>query len=120
MPWAHLDVAGTAWADEAKPWMPKGASGVAVRTLAELAFTACDMEMMVQQANPIIVHVIETPVRSTTVADVLLGSIGLAGVLVLAALLLGACSAAGSSCSRSGATASTKAGTADSGTIHIV
>ncbi|MEN3339760.1 MAG: leucyl aminopeptidase [Acidobacteriota bacterium] len=39
-PWAHLDVAGTAWADEAKPWMPKGASGVAVRTLAELAFTA--------------------------------------------------------------------------------
>jgi leucyl aminopeptidase len=40
VPWAHLDVAGTAWADEAKPWMPKGASGVAVRTLAELAFTA--------------------------------------------------------------------------------
>jgi leucyl aminopeptidase len=41
-PWAHLDVAGTAWADEAKPWMPKGASGVAVRTLAELAFTSAD------------------------------------------------------------------------------
>jgi len=40
LPWAHLDVAGTAWADEAKPWMPKGASGVAVRTLAELAFTS--------------------------------------------------------------------------------
>ncbi len=40
VPWAHLDVAGTAWADEAKPWMPKGASGVAVRTLAELAFTS--------------------------------------------------------------------------------
>ena len=39
-PWAHLDVAGTAWADDAKPWMPKGATGVAVRTLAELAFTA--------------------------------------------------------------------------------
>jgi leucyl aminopeptidase len=42
VPWAHLDVAGTAWADEAKPWMPKGASGVAVRTLAELAFTSAD------------------------------------------------------------------------------
>jgi leucyl aminopeptidase len=38
--WAHLDIAGTAWADEAKPWMPKGATGVAVRTLAELAFTS--------------------------------------------------------------------------------
>jgi leucyl aminopeptidase len=36
-PWAHLDIAGTAWADEAKPYQPKGATGVAVRTLAELA-----------------------------------------------------------------------------------
>jgi leucyl aminopeptidase len=40
LPWAHLDVAGTAWLDEAKPWMAKGASGVAVRALAELAFTS--------------------------------------------------------------------------------
>ena len=40
LPWAHLDIAGTAWLDEAKPWMPKGASGVAVRALAELAFTS--------------------------------------------------------------------------------
>ena len=40
LPWAHLDVAGTAWSDEAKPWMAKGASGVAVRGLAELAFTS--------------------------------------------------------------------------------
>jgi len=39
-PWAHLDVAGVAWLDEAKPWMAKGASGVAVRALAELAFTS--------------------------------------------------------------------------------
>ena len=39
-PWAHLDVAGTAWAEDSKPWQPKGASGVAVRTLAELAFTS--------------------------------------------------------------------------------
>ena len=37
-PWAHLDIAGTAWADETKPYQPKGATGVAVRTLAELAF----------------------------------------------------------------------------------
>ena len=36
LPWAHLDIAGTAWADEAKPYQPKGPTGVAVRTLAEL------------------------------------------------------------------------------------
>jgi leucyl aminopeptidase len=42
LPWAHLDIAGTAWADEAKPYLPKGPSGVAVRTLAELAFAMKD------------------------------------------------------------------------------
>jgi leucyl aminopeptidase len=40
VPWAHLDIAGTAWAEDAKPWQTKGATGVAVRTLAELAFTS--------------------------------------------------------------------------------
>ena len=40
LPWVHLDIAGTAWADEAKPYLPKGPSGVGVRTLAELAFTS--------------------------------------------------------------------------------
>jgi leucyl aminopeptidase len=39
LPWAHVDIAGTAWAEEAKPYLPKGPSGVAVRTLAELPFT---------------------------------------------------------------------------------
>ena len=39
VPWVHLDIAGTAWAEEAKPYQPKGPTGVAVRTLAELAFT---------------------------------------------------------------------------------
>jgi leucyl aminopeptidase len=42
LPWAHLDIAGTAWADEAKAWQPKGPTGVAVRTLAELPFTSDD------------------------------------------------------------------------------
>jgi leucyl aminopeptidase len=42
LPWAHLDIAGTAWADEAKPWQPKGATGVAVRALAELAFVSSE------------------------------------------------------------------------------
>jgi leucyl aminopeptidase len=40
LPWAHLDIAGTAWADDGKPFMPKGATGVAVRTLVELAFSS--------------------------------------------------------------------------------
>jgi leucyl aminopeptidase len=40
LPWVHLDIASTAWADEAQPWQPKGPTGVAVRTLAELACTS--------------------------------------------------------------------------------
>jgi leucyl aminopeptidase len=40
LPWVHLDIAGTAWAEEAKPYQPKGATGVGVRTLAELALDA--------------------------------------------------------------------------------
>jgi leucyl aminopeptidase len=42
LPWAHLDIAGTAWAEDNKPWQPKGPTGVAVRTLAELAFTSAE------------------------------------------------------------------------------
>ena len=34
-PWLHLDIAGTAWTEEAKPWIAKGPSGVAVRSLVE-------------------------------------------------------------------------------------
>jgi len=45
---------------------------------------------MVQQPNPIIVRVVEQPVESTSIADVLLGAIGLTGALILAAALLGA------------------------------
>ena len=37
VPWAHLDIAGTAWTDEAKPWQARGATGAGVRTLVELA-----------------------------------------------------------------------------------
>jgi leucyl aminopeptidase len=37
LPWVHLDIAGTAWSEEARPYLAKGPSGVAVRTLAELA-----------------------------------------------------------------------------------
>jgi leucyl aminopeptidase len=40
LPWVHLDIAGTAWAEEPKPYQPKGATGVGVRTLVELALDA--------------------------------------------------------------------------------
>ncbi len=36
-PWVHLDIAGTAWLDEGKPYMAKGPTGVAVRTFTRLA-----------------------------------------------------------------------------------
>ena len=32
-PWIHLDIAGTAWNDKDKPYIPKGASGIGVRLL---------------------------------------------------------------------------------------
>jgi leucyl aminopeptidase len=38
-PWVHLDIAGTAWNDDAKPWLAKGPTGVALRTLVELALS---------------------------------------------------------------------------------
>jgi leucyl aminopeptidase len=40
LPWVHIDIAGTAWAEDSKPYQPKGPTGVAVRTLAQLALTA--------------------------------------------------------------------------------
>jgi leucyl aminopeptidase len=36
-PWVHLDIAGTAWMEETKPWIAKGPSGIAVRALVEFA-----------------------------------------------------------------------------------
>ncbi len=38
-PWVHLDIAGTAWNDDAKPWLAKGPTGVALRTLVHLAMS---------------------------------------------------------------------------------
>ncbi len=34
-PWIHLDIAGCAWNDEAKPWLANGPSGIAVRSIVE-------------------------------------------------------------------------------------
>ncbi len=36
-PWVHLDIAGTAWLDDSKPYLAKGPTGVPVRTLTQLA-----------------------------------------------------------------------------------
>jgi leucyl aminopeptidase len=36
-PWVHLDIAGTAWLDDAKPFLAKGPTGLPVRTLVRLA-----------------------------------------------------------------------------------
>ncbi|HKV24353.1 MAG TPA: leucyl aminopeptidase [Candidatus Acidoferrum sp.] len=38
-PWVHLDIAGTAWNDDAKAWLAKGPTGVALRTLVQLAMS---------------------------------------------------------------------------------
>jgi leucyl aminopeptidase len=36
-PWVHLDIAGTAYLDDAKPYLAKGPTGLPVRTLIRLA-----------------------------------------------------------------------------------
>jgi leucyl aminopeptidase len=36
-PWVHLDIAGTAWLDDAKPFMAKGPTGVPLRSMVRLA-----------------------------------------------------------------------------------
>jgi len=38
-PWLHLDIAGTAWMEDNKPWIAKGPSGIAVRSLIQFAKT---------------------------------------------------------------------------------
>jgi len=36
-PWVHLDIAGPAFLESAKPWLDAGATGYGVRTLVEVA-----------------------------------------------------------------------------------
>ena len=43
-----------------------------------------------QSAQPIIVQVLDEPIKSTGVGDIIIGALGLTGVMLLAALLLGA------------------------------
>jgi leucyl aminopeptidase len=41
-PWLHLDIAGTAWTEEQKPWIAKGPSGIALRSLVEFSRNFAD------------------------------------------------------------------------------
>jgi PAS domain-containing protein len=44
-PWIHLDIAGMAWVDDARPYIAKGPSGVAVRSILEwVGVNAPDLE----------------------------------------------------------------------------
>jgi leucyl aminopeptidase len=36
VPWAHIDIAGTAWWDKDRPYLPKGPSGFGVRLIVEM------------------------------------------------------------------------------------
>ena len=36
-PWIHLDIASTCWADEGRPWLAKGPTGIALRSIVDFA-----------------------------------------------------------------------------------
>jgi leucyl aminopeptidase len=36
-PWIHLDIAATCWVDDGKPWLAKGPTGVAIRSIVDFA-----------------------------------------------------------------------------------
>jgi leucyl aminopeptidase len=36
-PWIHLDIAATCWVDEGRPWLAKGPTGVAIRSIVDFA-----------------------------------------------------------------------------------
>jgi len=49
--WAHLDIAGTAWGDDAKPYRAKGPTGVAVRTVIQIVERAARAKSSDQEAE---------------------------------------------------------------------
>jgi hypothetical protein len=46
--------------------------------------------VLIQATQPVMVRVVEPTVESTTIADIVVGALGLTGAMLLAALLLGA------------------------------
>jgi leucyl aminopeptidase len=49
--WAHLDIAGTAWGEDAKPYRSKGPTGIAVRTVIRIVERASRLKTGDQQAD---------------------------------------------------------------------
>jgi len=45
---------------------------------------------LLQAGQPIVVRVVEQPVHDTSIADVIVGAVGLTGLLLITAALLGA------------------------------
>ena len=43
-PWAHLDIAGTAWSQNNRPYVPQGGVGLGVRLLTQLALDWSDKQ----------------------------------------------------------------------------
>ncbi|HKV06350.1 MAG TPA: leucyl aminopeptidase [Candidatus Acidoferrales bacterium] len=37
-PWIHLDIASTCWVDDGRPWLAKGPTGIAIRSIIDFAF----------------------------------------------------------------------------------
>jgi leucyl aminopeptidase len=36
-PWIHLDIAATCWVDDGRPWLAKGPTGIAIRSIVDFA-----------------------------------------------------------------------------------
>jgi leucyl aminopeptidase len=36
-PWIHLDIASTCWAEDGRPWLAKGPTGIAIRSIVDFA-----------------------------------------------------------------------------------
>ena len=47
------------------------------------------MNLLQGAAQPIVVRVVEQPVRDTSIADVIVGAVGLTGLLLITAAVLG-------------------------------
>ena len=112
LPWAHLDIAGTVWVDDAKPWQSKGATGTAVRTLVEVAMSqarapahrarpadagpsdgtpsgGCTIGCRAAAVQPIIVRVVGQPAQELGLGQIIAQALGLTGIILILSLLLG-------------------------------
>ena len=97
-PWAHLDIAGTAWAEEARPWTAEGrhrrddshaGRGRADRG-QELAVNAESFQHTPPQPiTPTIIEVVKEPRLRIDMIQVAVAAFGLTGVIMAAAVVAG-------------------------------